>query len=655
MNSLQMFAAPPSHKARTSAPVRPLYGRWSLGDIAMSRPTHQNQRDTRSFSSSPSAPLQRVGAIAGETKQAALPGTRPVNHTGLPDRLKTGVEHLSGISLDDVQVHYNSPLPTQMNALAYTQGTQIHVGPGQTKYVPHEAWHVVQQKQGRVKPTLQMKGVGINDNAELEHEATVMGTRALQVPGSGQPARDERRPAESHTHRGAASPAQLQATPGSGKVIQRAIGLEIEIPVPIDRLTNPQVQEITNQVVVTQNPLATPQQILLARTRAQGIRDTRGRVGYGPIRPSNQGFRVDADHDNRVQLPTPQWPFREGGADSIIEIVMDPPALDEAAFDTTMTSIDGFINQINMQTNNLTTRWINAFNGINIGPMDYTAIGIPNERQARHNFRGSIQVNIGIDPREYQSLIKWYGKSDYAKAASGASADERALYAQIRQDISRAVDVGKDIASNIAKNLSQAERQNMGNLRGLRGWLTYLAFYLKRGGRTDIGGGTPKNAAPVLLKSPNQIFSNYGLTADEQTYFTNNQIGIMTQILRQVGRGNQVTVPLDLNRIAVFATVPNAISAADLSNLLGTRVPLTGGPLPNPTGVGPQRTGNAAVQGLPQVPAGNIGGGANTRGGVVLEFRTLPQLYDGVASWREVGLAFLRAAEQRNNRSGIEA
>ena len=32
----------------------------------------------------------------------------------------------------------------------------------------HEAWHVVQQKQGRVMPTLQTKGVAINDDQGLE-------------------------------------------------------------------------------------------------------------------------------------------------------------------------------------------------------------------------------------------------------------------------------------------------------------------------------------------------------------------------------------------------------------------------------------------------------------------------------------------------------
>ncbi len=97
------------------------------------------------------------------------------NKTGLPHDLKAGVENLSGYSLDDVRVHYNSHKPAQLNALAYAQGTDIHVAPGQEKHLPHEAWHVVQQKQGRVRPTTQMQGMNVNANEGLEKEADVMG------------------------------------------------------------------------------------------------------------------------------------------------------------------------------------------------------------------------------------------------------------------------------------------------------------------------------------------------------------------------------------------------------------------------------------------------------------------------------------------------
>lgn len=109
-----------------------------------------------------------------------MPGGQRPNPTGLPDDLKAGIENLSGIAIDEVRVNYNSPKPLELQALAYTQGTDIHVAPGQEQHLPHEAWHVVQQKQGRVKSTIQEKGLQINDDEELEREADVMGRKALQ-------------------------------------------------------------------------------------------------------------------------------------------------------------------------------------------------------------------------------------------------------------------------------------------------------------------------------------------------------------------------------------------------------------------------------------------------------------------------------------------
>lgn len=100
------------------------------------------------------------------------------NKTGMPDNLKSGIENLSGVDVSDVRVHYNSSKPAQMNAHAYAQGTNIHVSPGQEKHVPHEAWHTVQQKQGRVTPTTSVNGTPVNDSVSLETEADVMGAKA---------------------------------------------------------------------------------------------------------------------------------------------------------------------------------------------------------------------------------------------------------------------------------------------------------------------------------------------------------------------------------------------------------------------------------------------------------------------------------------------
>jgi len=109
------------------------------------------------------------------------------NSNGLPDNLKSGIENLSGYSMDEVKVHHNSPKPAQLQAHAYAQGTDIHLAPGQERQLPHEAWHVVQQKQGRVKSTKQMNvGLNTNDDKSLEQEADVMGNKAIQLNATKQ-------------------------------------------------------------------------------------------------------------------------------------------------------------------------------------------------------------------------------------------------------------------------------------------------------------------------------------------------------------------------------------------------------------------------------------------------------------------------------------
>lgn len=106
------------------------------------------------------------------------------NNTGLPDQLKLGMETISGISLDDVKVNYNSDKPSALGAHAFARGNEIHLGGGQEKHLSHEAWHVVQQKQGRVNSTQEINGTSINDDSALESEATKMGAKALSNSGA---------------------------------------------------------------------------------------------------------------------------------------------------------------------------------------------------------------------------------------------------------------------------------------------------------------------------------------------------------------------------------------------------------------------------------------------------------------------------------------
>ena len=99
----------------------------------------------------------------------------------MPGPLRAGLEELSGLDLSDVRVRYDSPEPAKHHALAFAQGTEIQIGPGQQEHLPHEGWHVVQQKQGRVASPLLLKGAPLNADPRLEREADVMGARAAAL------------------------------------------------------------------------------------------------------------------------------------------------------------------------------------------------------------------------------------------------------------------------------------------------------------------------------------------------------------------------------------------------------------------------------------------------------------------------------------------
>lgn len=155
--------------------------------------THKEQQNPGSRHADRKKRVEEDSVVLSAEKapQIALsppPVQRKENRSGLPDELKAGLEQLSGFAMDDVQVHYNSAKPAQLQAYAYAQGSQIHLGPGQERHLPHEAWHVVQQKQGRVRANTQFKsGLPLNDDAGLEQEADVMGMKAMQLRAMAPP------------------------------------------------------------------------------------------------------------------------------------------------------------------------------------------------------------------------------------------------------------------------------------------------------------------------------------------------------------------------------------------------------------------------------------------------------------------------------------
>lgn len=157
-------------RGRTAVSMRrPIAG---PNGISIAPPAYGIDFVDRQQSRSKEMPIQRQAH-----EDSGTPERQQENRTGLPDHLKTGIETLSGLSLDDVHVHYNSTKPATLQALAYTQGTDIHVAPGQEQHLPHEAWHVVQQAQGRVRNPFG-SGIVVVQDRNMEAEADHMGLRA---------------------------------------------------------------------------------------------------------------------------------------------------------------------------------------------------------------------------------------------------------------------------------------------------------------------------------------------------------------------------------------------------------------------------------------------------------------------------------------------
>lgn len=200
---------------------------WGALTDVRSREVPMQLRDRRNLElPTQLTPPQQAGSGANDLAQRYELAPSKPNNTGLPDNLTSGIESLSGMSMDHVKVHYHSAKPVQLNAHAYAQGSEIHVAPGQERHLAHEAWHVVQQARGRVKPTMQMRqGVPLQRLA-IRHGLLAPGAYAAVVGWSvlayATLTRPGLAPQHSTARSGAAGHAEEQLIAGAQALIGRA-------------------------------------------------------------------------------------------------------------------------------------------------------------------------------------------------------------------------------------------------------------------------------------------------------------------------------------------------------------------------------------------------------------------------------------------------
>ncbi len=117
----------------------------------------------------------------------------------LPEEVQAKMENSFSQDFSNVNIHKDSSSAQDINAKAYTQGSDVHFAPGEynpsskegQELIGHELTHVVQQGQGKVGPgEIHGKGLEINQNVSLEKEADDAGKlasegKSVEVSGVG--------------------------------------------------------------------------------------------------------------------------------------------------------------------------------------------------------------------------------------------------------------------------------------------------------------------------------------------------------------------------------------------------------------------------------------------------------------------------------------
>jgi hypothetical protein len=173
-------ATPQVEGEETEAPAGDGWVRRSAAAAAAGAASSSSGGSARGASPTGVLRLQR---LAGNAAVCAL--LRKERGVPAPTGIRRSMEDRSGIDLSDVRIHRRSSAPAALGAEAFARGRDVHLGPGADHHLPHELWHVVQQRQGRVPTTGTRAGVGVNQDPALEAEADRGGAGAPSIAPSG--------------------------------------------------------------------------------------------------------------------------------------------------------------------------------------------------------------------------------------------------------------------------------------------------------------------------------------------------------------------------------------------------------------------------------------------------------------------------------------
>lgn len=489
------------------------------------------------------AQRQALARLQGSPRQALqrqAQGSSTFNLTGLPDKLKAGIEALSGMDISAVRVHTNSDKPAHMHAEAYAQGNDIYVGCGQERHLPHEAWHVVQQRQGRVKATMQFAGMGVNDDPRLEHEADTMGSIAS---------------------RGGVS--QLEPTSrvsnysGTGAgVVQRAVGFELEVNIPVSQQTAP-ADTIAADIRDADQDWANAR-IAFPEADPHAIPPAPQAVIYTA---TNGGVTVDAVPDKR-RLAT-------GMPRQILEIRVSPiDTANIAGLGATMglvrTGIDGLYNPINggaPQTHRFPIPGgIPAMIGL---PFGNDPTGAFNDAdRAEVTWKTYMQATAGIRTDRIREV--------HSKINQGATGTDDASLDSLKSSTARHKDIADDAraaAYNVYNTVHGAANNPDDGIaaekESVLGFLTLVCSYLIGGKKAYRGRGNknPKNMAALFSRSGFNQLRTQTLSASSEGWIRSNAVSFRKELVlatRSADADDRMYSPL-FNRLAMANPTQNVV------------------------------------------------------------------------------------------------
>lgn len=518
-----------------------------------------------------------VTQLLASSRRPAVRADRPgpaAEHspTGLPATLHAGLESLSGMDLSDVRVHPGSPQPGALGALAYTRGDHIYLGPGQERHLPHEGWHVVQQRRGQVKPTMQLKGASINHDEALEQEADDMGARVARGAPSGEP-----EPARG------IEPARTSAP--ATTVVQRKIGLEFELQVPVDALGS-------------QDPIA------IAKLNYDELGNAGAKEKTDLYTDPENHLRITVDSaDQAKMLPLYNLPFPRVMSPSILELVIDPPASTSEELRAAVDRCQEVADQIDKNTHKVAARAPLLNTGYHVGLVNNelgakstevkvdilkqrkdldsglhlsTAIAHYERSVADHEpdtsqieqFLGlldpvdpgqhglstsaSIQVNLGVNLRRFADYAEWYARQ-YIGPKKGTEAGPE-----------KAVALASGIGRALAAEMRGAHLLGPTGGQGIEGLLTLLAMYLLGSRAKEKHADTEKNFTYILSKTALYEAFQRSLTRQEQAFWLTNIATIKDHLLAWVSQ--QLDAPVTGTHRVINAWWADPEPGADRGN-----------------------------------------------------------------------------------------